>query len=382
MRLLFKHFSVIFLSLFIFASNGVTQEASSHHLDRFFLQAVQDGDIGRVTESFRAGVDDVNVIDKFGRTAATLAFQNDKSDVLELLLDRGGYICADYTIDVRPEYVEQTEGENLTINLTGDSLEPSEVRAVRTRLTLLFSLMRHGYNNLSGPFQIEGVGESRSFQFGLPPYISVEERPVGDGDALADAVKDAVRDGYGSLNEAINKGEIEMFRLQKLVSTVNSVQGNRIQVSLGSSDYVQEGDVFNIYLSRRRGQFYSSYYNGCYTPYAHGASIATARVVEIIDGYNSILEVENVRENADGYIQVGNIVALSDDIDLTSRIQGNELHRYVLMVNPIPHTFVRYYDHKKRVTARNITGYLRYFVASEARDFDFRDFRILTHHLY
>ena len=124
MRLLFKHFSVIFLSLFIFASNGVTQEASSHHLDRFFLQAVQDGDIGRVTESFRAGVDDVNVIDKFGRTAATLAFQNDKNDILELLLDKSGYICTDYTIDVRPEYFDQTEGQNVTFDLTGDLLGP------------------------------------------------------------------------------------------------------------------------------------------------------------------------------------------------------------------------------------------------------------------
>ena len=376
MNLLIKHFSVIFLSLFIFASNGVTQEASSHPLDRFFLQAVQDGDIGRVNESFRAGLDDVNVIDKFGRTAATLAFQNDKSDVLELLLDRGGYICADYTIDIRPEYFDQTDGQNVTLDLTGDLLGPVDglqgLGSKITRLELLFSLRELEYN-IPALLSVIGVGQSRNIQgdfSGIPLLIDNPidfdmrraEHSVG---TIVDVVRETVRDGYESLNEGIDEGAIEMFRPQ-LVSTVNSVEGNRIQISLGSSDYVQGGDIFYIYPNRSDED---GHYNDCYLRY--GTALVTARVVEI-DEYNSVLELDGIVENVDRYIQVGSAVKLSDDINLTSRIQESEIYRRsILRLGSIPNIFVMYHN-DKRISLRGITPYLKEALAKKAAEFNFR----------
>ena len=232
--------------------------------------------------------------------------------------------------------------------------------------------------NIPALLSVIGVGQSRNFQGDFGGISLLIDNPI-DFDrrraehsvgTIVDLVREAVRDGYESLNEARMS---EPLLTLNLIGTVNSVQRNRIQISLGSSDYVQEGDVFNIYLSRRRsGQFYSPfYYNGCYT---HGTSLATARVVEIIDDYNSILEVENVKENADGDIQVGNIVALSDDIDLISRIPGYELHRNVLMIGRISTTFVKYH-YQGRVMVRNITPYIIEILDNKAPEFNFRFIR-------
>ena len=308
-------------------------------------------------------------------------------------------VCADYFIDVRPEYSDQTNGQEFTINLTGDRLKPldgiqSNVGGNTIRLELLFSLRT--FRNSVGALQVIGIGESRNFSgdFGallgnlkVPFGMRFEEHPSG---TIADVVKESIRNGYERLRDALGDGGLEQ---EQLKSTITKVGGDQILVPLGLSDHVQQGDVFYIYP----GGGYNGNYGGCNTVRrSEQPSLTTATVVRI-DDTSSILQMGTV-QNRRRSVQAGDIVELSHDVDFESRIQGSGKPKKesVLKLGFIPNVFIAFrpsgygnnrfnngrnnnnnnynnnYSRGNRVMRRNITPYIRNFLMSEAREFGFR----------
>ena len=301
-----------------------------------------------------------------------------------------GNTCADYVIDVRPEYSDQTDGQNVTLDLASDLLGPVDgiqgsLGGNTLRLELSFFLRQ--FSNSLGAFQVIGVGQSRNIRgdfgalfggLGTPFGMKWEEHPSG---TIADVVREAVRDGYKQLRDSL--GDQGGLGQEQLTGTVNAVRSDRIRIAVGKSDHVQEGDVFNIYPG---GGFNSN--NGCDTVRRSGPSLTTATVVEI-DNNNSILEM-SVVQNRRRPVQVGDIAELGSDFDLESRMpQGSEPRKSVLKLGLIPNVFIVYRTERSnrfnnnnnynnynnygntRVMRRNITPYIRNFLTREARNFNF-----------
>ena len=308
-----------------------------------------------------------------------------------------GSTCADYIIDVRPEYSDQTEGQSFNINATGDILDPIDglqgsVGGNTIRLELLFSLRQS--NNSAGLFQTIGIGESRNLQgdigmlfggLGAPFGMRFEEHPSG---TIADVVREAVRDGYEKLRDSLGDQGLGQ---QQLRGTISRVVGDRTLVALGLSDHVQEGDVFYVYP----GGGYNSSNNGCNAVRRSGPYLTTGTVIDI-DDKNSLLEM-GIVQNRRRSIQVGDIVELSSEIDFSSRVQGSNqaIKPSVLRLGLIPNVFVAfrtnnnnrfnnngynnngynnngYNNNRSRVMRRNITPYIRNSLTREAREYNFR----------
>ena len=296
--------------------------------------------------------------------------------------------CADYIVDVRPEYSDQTDGQNVTLDLTGDLLGPVDgvqgsLGGNTIRLELSFLLRQ--FSNSVSTVQVIGVGESRNLQgdigalfggLGTPFGMRWEEHPSG---TIADVVREAVRDGYKQLRESLGDQGLGQ---QQLTGTINAVRDDKIRIPLGESDYVQEGDVFNIYPG---GGFNSNY--GCDNVRRSGPPLTTASVMDI-DENNALLRM-SVVQNRRRPVQVGDIVELSPEFDLESRIpQGSAPRASVLRLGLIPNVFIVYrtnrsnrfnnynnynnYYGNQRVMRRNITPFIRNFLTREAREFNFR----------
>ena len=377
-----RFFFITFLLLFTFISDGVTQENYSESLERIFLQAVKDGDIEHVESLLKSGVN-VHSIDELGRTAATLAVLNDKANILELLLGKGGYVCSDYIIDVRPEYFDQTD-ENITLDLTGDLLGPVDrdqvsLEGYRVRLELLFALRE--FSNSVASFLVTGIGESRNIQgdlgtlFGgldVPFGITLEERPFRI--TITDVVKETVRSGYQKLRESLRDQGLWQ---QRLIGIINAVSDEEIRVSLGRSNGVQEGDIFNVYPKLDN--------NYCYRYYDRLTTATTTAMVVQVNEYHSILEVQST-QNGNRTVQRGDIVQIASDIDFASRIiQDSASRENVLRIGYIPNIVVSNRTNNEREESTDessdeqdndritiITPDIIESLIQEARDFGFR----------
>ena len=305
-------------------------------------------------------------------------------------------MCSDYIVDVRPEYSDQTPGQSVNANVQGDRLGPIvkggeiNITGNTIRLELFFSLRQH--SNSPALLQVMGIGTSRNFQgefgitlgpFSSPLGLGIEEHP---SDTISQVVREAIRNGYERLRESL--GEQGALGQQQLTSTISIVQNNRIQIPLGRSDYVQDGDVFYIYP----GGGYNNNYNNCNNITRSGPSLATATVIEI-DQNESILEMGRV-QNRQRSVQVGDIVELSQDTDFESRTQGrnNEPKPSTLRLGYISNIFITFrtdrsrfndrYNNNRlndgysygndRITRRNITPLIRNFLLTEADDYNFR----------
>ena len=369
---------MISLSLFIFISNVMAQESSFDsdiRLNQALLKAVQSGDdtaaMEHVEYLLRSGVD-VNVSDGFGRTASALAAISGNTNILELLLSKGGdtLLCFDYIIDVRPAYPDRTPGQSMTINLHEplDGVNGS-LTANYIRLELIFSL-RSRINSSTVPFQVIGIGESRNFQGSFKIDVFDESIEVVDersSDTVEDVVRNAVKDGYRGLRNAL--GDLSLLEQQPLRSTIRRVgEENTMLVSLGLSDYVQLDDDFYIYPARDSRE---SYYNNCGIARHPGTYLTRARVVEIDDN-RSIMEWNPI-QNGRRSVQQGDIVELDPNVDLVSRKQGNEPYLVeTLQMGYIPPTFVRFINTNGAETREEVTFEIRRILFEEARNFNFR----------
>ncbi len=361
MNLLLKNLSVIFLLLFIVASKGVAQEIASDDSNQSFLQAVQNGDIEHVIYLLES---EVGVTDELVRSAAMSAAYSGRGDILKLLMEevdmveKASHICPDYIFNIRVEDFDQTPGRGVTFN--NDSLRGAfELGGDATRLELSFLLQR--YNNSTPSLDpVRGIGTSISFQIGRESIITDPESNNDDLSrgveissfvAIADAVKEAVKNGYEQLrNEYERKRQQGFLQQQLITSTVIEWWDNKIQIPLGRSHYIQEGDIFNIYGTRVR-----NYRNRCSIARL-STPLTTATVVEIIDENNAILEI-----NENSGVQFGDIVTLS--VDLESRT----IPRRILKLESISSASIEFRSSDGTLT-EDITSYIRYFLVTEAAD--------------
>ena len=350
MNLLFKNlFMIFFLLLVIFSIDSVAQQTASDDISQSFLQTVQNDDIEHITALLESKV---GITDELIRSAAMSAAYSGKGDVLELLMEetnmieKAGHICPDYTFNVRAEYFDSPFNRATVDDALGSFLGHT------TTLELSFFLQRY---NSSTPeiSSIRGTGISRGFQVNNE-VSNVEEI---DFVVIMDVIQTAVRNGYEQLKSEYEIQRQQGFLHQQLItSTVIKWWDHQIQIPLGRSHYIQEGDVFNVYGTRAR-----NYSNRCSIARLHGPPLNTATVVEVIDQDNAILEVN---ENTRGYF--GDIVTFS--VDLESRTQVFER---VLRLGYMPSFSIAFHNSDRMLT-EDITAYIKYFLAIEAPNFGFR----------
>ena len=358
MRLFFKNLSIISFSLFIFASNGLAQEASNngadHPLDQRLLEVIQvssgsSSDLEHVEYLLQSGVN-INTTDELGRTAAMLAFSRWDTDMLMLLVknkadvhseDKTSHLCLDYILDVSPEGFDQKPGQSfIDIDLR------QEENTNRVKLKLAFALRQ--FDKLTLPSQVIGVGEISPFQFEEINTPSVFYGVEGQN-IIMEAIRKAVRDGYSQLGEALKNRALILE--PQLVGTVG-VRGasNSFSFSLGRSDSVQEGDIFGIYSGN------------CHNPFGPPLNEAT---VVIAHDYASIIEIQGRDEG----IQYGDTIALFNDIDLHARKPEDDQHQQLLRLSPIPDIQVALSLSSGGILRRDITSYVEKYLVEEAPDF-------------
>ena len=361
MNLLFKYLFVIFFSLFIFASNGVAQKASNNDADdplsQILLEVVRSSrgsgsDLEHVEYLLQSGAD-INATDELGQTAAMLAFSLWDTEIMFLIKNRAdvhsgdktSHICLDYILDVRPEGFDQKPGQSSI-----DIYLRQEENTNTVKLELVFSLRQ--FDKLTLPSQVIGVGEISLSQFkeiSTPSlFYGIEGQNI-----IMEAIREAVRDGYSQLAEALR--DRALILEPQLVSTVGVRGGsNRFSLSLGRSDSVQEGDVFGIYSGN------------CHNPFGPPLNEAT---VVIANEHISILEIQGT----DRGIQYGDTIALFNDIDLHARkpAEDDHAHRQLLRLSSIPDIHVAL-SLSGGILRRDITPYIRELLDEEAPPFGFR----------
>ena len=276
--------------------------------------------------------------------------------------------CFDYTINIYPEYSHQVSKENLEVDLHYNRLNPIEgtetaMAEDTIRLELVFLLRQH--NSTKAPFRVSGVGESRNFRgyFSAPRFSNIT------GPTVIDIIREAIRDGYKQFRDYLGAQSCAM---RPLVSTISTIDKDKIQILLGTSDHVRVGDVFSIYP----GEYYEQYRTvGGFVPY-----LATGTVIEIDDNI-SMLEID---ADEIGAVQVGDIVELVSGSSRQEQESASQVN--ILQIGRIPpHIFVHFVSHRyrgsnyygnERIAREEITPYIRKLLVEEAPYFDFR---IFTH---
>ena len=249
-----KTFFIIYLLLFTFASNSVAQETASRE------------------------------------TLPTL--NSNESDV-----------CFDFMVDVRPpnHQIRNLWGlvEGYQIDIPSSGI---------TRLELLFSVAQPEYPEEMVLGTI-GIGKARNFQADRGVLVDNLNVPFGFGFVgyssermISDVVQEAVRDGYEKLRDL---GLGYESKQRRPIGHVRAIQGDEFLVPLGRLDHIQDDDVFYVYS---RGD-----YNACSSD-VRGLALARARVVRM-DDTSAILQI-NVALGGSRYVQVGDVVELSPEIDL------------------------------------------------------------------
>ena len=182
--LLFKNFSIIFLSLITFVSNGIAQ----------------------------------------------MPFEVPENDT-----------CF---INLYPEHANRFSPSSLEVDLHYDHLSPmhgTEAPLADNTIRLEFILRLQQYNyGRAMPIQISSVAESRNFQghFSMPLFS------ISEGVTVIDVIREAIKNGYRELRDVLGT----QFCLKRsLVNTISAIEGDRIEIPLGQIDNVRVGDVFHIY---------------------------------------------------------------------------------------------------------------------------------------
>ena len=304
-----------------------------------------------------------------------------------------GTSCSDYTIDVRPAYSDQTDGQTFTVDLQGegvrDRLKVDGITGGIGGNTLRLELEFVIRNSYSQPVTIYGVGTARNLNFesgfklpriGSPFNFRYGQDPSG---TIRNLVRDAIRDGYKNLNLSLADSQ------QQISSTVSKISGDQILIPLGTSDYIQKTDIF--YIHPGSGGY--NYNSSCNNRKSTGPPLATASVIDI-NTKQAILQIDDIR-NRQRQVKVGDAVEISPDIDIESRYKAAlnqrrdqnatqtnpNFKRRSLKIGFVPPVIITFRPHnssdnfdrfRSRITRRNISPMIRSFLSREARNFGFQ----------
>lgn len=307
-----------------------------------------------------------------------------------------GTSCSDYIIDVRPLYSHQTEGQEINGHITGEGVRDRfrveevilGVGGDTISLDLEFNVRQQAsYNYNSSLLTVIGEGDDRSFDFTGGFRLPGTNTPFNlrwnqdRSNAITGVIKDAVRDGYKNLNESLGS-----YFPESISSPIGEISGNQARISLGRSDYIQEGDVFYIYP----GTGGYGYNSSCHNRRRQGPALATASVLRV-GNKQAILEITSI-QNTQRQIQSGDIAEISQDTDIQSRYetipqrqqdtsQINQTKRRSIKIGFVPRVILTYRDESRRnrfygnrgdFYRRDISPFIRSALVREAREFGFQ----------